>query len=95
MRPKEIQKAPYDEKAVAPNVFPAGAAEQESARLQYRLAQSEQAERTGKLPHACEQLCKSSVAEGETDNDIWDGDTACARVVEGEDKGGRSECHQT
>jgi hypothetical protein len=50
---------------------------------------------TGKLPHACQQLGQSSVAECETDNDVRDGDAACAGVVEGEDKCRRGERHQT
>ena len=95
MRAKEIQKAPYDEKAVAPNVFPAVCDEAGISGVPGTGNVRSRQKRTGELPHACEQLCKSSVAECETDNDVRDGDAACARVVEGENKGGRRKCHQT
>lgn len=49
----------------------------------------------GKLPHSGEELGNTTVADGETDNDVGNSDAASLDVVHGQDKGGGGEAKQT
>ena len=48
-----------------------------------------------KLPHACQELYETSVADGETEDDVGNADTSCRDVVHGQDKRRRRERHET
>ena len=49
----------------------------------------------GKLPHASEELGKTTEEECHADNDIWHSDVARMRVEEGEDERRRCKSEQS
>lgn len=75
---KEIQKPPYDDKAVAPNVFPGYTCQTQSpVYLVWNEGLTD-----GHLPHASKQLDETAIAIGSCNHEIGLRDVLCAHVDE-------------
>lgn len=49
----------------------------------------------GKLPHTGQELAKTSVPKGHSENDVGSVDSSCLNVEQGEHEGSCAECQQT
>ncbi len=96
MMPKEIQKPPYEESAVAPKVFPT-AISLEIRRQHTCLAGTSLALSDGNmhLPHASKQLYQSTIAKSNADHEVRRTQASCPHIDQAQDEGGQRESAQT
>ena len=82
---KEIQNPPYEERAVAPKVFPTAIS---LFRVRIYLRKSRDPS-NGDLPHASKQLNKTTISESQSNNNIGFGDATCATIDKRQNEGGK------
>ena len=90
---KEIQKPPYEDRAVAPKVFPMAISLRHTLAFD-RAVFGNSTELATNLPHTSQQLDETTVTESESDDNVGRGDTASVHVDGAQNEGGEGESAQ-